>query len=144
MTVEDIDEAVMRFLARLDAVLPEDLWQQLWPRLRDPAVFDTSPAHGEPPRSANLPAAVVTLFTAFESIQPVNGDARLAWDAVRDSSRPGCLTIGYEASHTEIFVVPGRDTIYLADADEEEAEETYASVLHYLLALDYLLSNDLP
>lgn len=91
-----------------------------------------------------LPSSALDFFTRYESLEELDGAARLSRRMIgRSATDPRYVRIGTEIDDAEIVVSPRSDTVYVIDSTEptDSPEEQYPSIYHYILFKAALLEQ---
>lgn len=95
----------------------------------------------------NLAPALSELFSRYESIETVLGEARISRSELNWYEQDDrFIVIGTDSAHVELITKPGKEALYEVDGTEESdgdiTEDAYPSVYHWILMTDRILYDN--
>lgn len=139
-----MDLELEREISKIVLMTAEDARQCAFQLLSNPQRFACVRAQGELNVREKLSRTVCELFSKYESVRVIAGEAYLGTDVIGPSEyQKGFLRIGTNLDFTEVAVRPMADDIYEIDGSEENEQEFSASrlptVFHWILVTSRVL-----
>jgi hypothetical protein len=111
--------------------------------LRDPVRFECAEEAWDGGEiELGLPPLVRQFFGQYLSVVSLSTSAELCRDGIAPVAADSkYLRIGADGEHTHLAVLPGEETVYVLADDvpaEEQVEDTFPSIYHYLAFLGRL------